>query len=69
MAAVGAVITRPSHRGRGLGSAVVSALCRLLWGRYATIGLNVEVANSQALVLYDRLGFRRAFRYEEIELF
>lgn len=68
VAAIGAVITRPSHRGRGLGSAVVSALCRLLWGRYPTIGLNVEVSNSPALALYDGLGFRRAFQYEEIEL-
>lgn len=68
VAAIGAVITRPSHRGQGLAGAVLSTLCRLLWGRYATIGLNVEVANSPAVALYDGLGFRRAFQYEEVEL-
>lgn len=68
VAAIGGVITRPSHRGQGLATAVLSTLCRLLWGRYATIGLNVEVANSPAVALYDGLGFRRAFQYEEVEL-
>lgn len=68
VAAVGGVLTRPGHRGRGLGRRVTSALCRRLWGEYSTIGLNVEVANAPALAIYDSLGFRRAFRYEETEL-
>jgi predicted GNAT family acetyltransferase len=68
VAAVGAVITRPSHRGRGLGARVMAAICRQLAGDYPLIGLNVEVANEPALRLYDRLGFRRAFQYEEIEV-
>lgn len=68
VAAVGAVITRPSHRGRGLGLKTTAALCQRLVGEYKTIGLNVETANEQALRIYDRLGFRRSFQYEEIEL-
>jgi len=68
VAAVGAVITRPSHRGRGLGKAVVAALCHRLVPVYETIGLNVEAANTPALNVYDQLGFRRAFQYEEIEV-
>jgi GNAT superfamily N-acetyltransferase len=68
VAAVGAVITRPSHRGRGLGARVMAALCEQLASDYQLIGLNVEVANDPALCPYDRLGFRRAFQYEEIEV-
>jgi len=68
VAAVGAVITRPSHRGRGLGKAAVAALCHRLVSDYETIGLNVETANTPALAVYDQLGFRRAFQYEEIEV-
>lgn len=66
VAAVGAVITRPSHRGRGLGKAVVAALCRRLAPVYETVGLNVEADNTPALHIYDTLGFRRVFEYEEI---
>lgn len=68
VAAIGAVITRPSHRGRGLGTIAVADLCKRLAGEYETIGLNVEAANEPALRIYDRLGFRRVFQYEEIEL-
>lgn len=68
VAAVGAVITRPSHRGRGLGTIAVADLCKRLAGEYETVGLNVETANEPALRIYDRLGFRRVFQYEEIEL-
>lgn len=68
VAAIGAVFTRPSHRGRGLGARVTSALCHRIRSEYPTIGLNVEVSNAPALSVYDRLGFSRVFQYEEIEL-
>lgn len=68
VAAVGAVITRPSHRGRGLGRLATSSLCRILADEYETVGLNVETENEPALRIYDSLGFRRAFQYEEIEV-
>lgn len=68
IAAIGAVFTHPSHRGRGLGARVTSALCHRIRPDYRTIGLNSEVSNTSALSVYDRLGFRRVFQYEEIEL-
>ncbi len=68
VAAVGAVITRPSHRGRGLATVVTAALCEQIVDDYETIGLNVEESNLAALRVYERLGFRLAFEYEEIEL-
>jgi ribosomal protein S18 acetylase RimI-like enzyme len=68
VAAIGALITRPDQRGRGLGRTVLSGLCRLLADEYETIGLNVRADNTSAISLYDRLGFRRGFQYEEIEL-
>lgn len=68
VAAVGAVITRPSHRGRGLGTIAVADLCKRLAGEYQTVGLNVETTNEPALRIYDRIGFRRVFQYEEVEL-
>jgi len=68
VAAVGALITRPSHRGRGLAARALSALCSRLVSDFETIGLNVETGNTAALRLYDRLGFRRVFQYEEIEV-
>lgn len=66
--AIGGVFTHPDRRGEGLGAVVTSELVRRLHGRYQTIGLNVEAINAPAINIYDRLGFRRAFQYEEIEL-
>ena len=68
VAAIGGVFTHPGRRGEGLGAVVTSELVRRLHGRYRTIGLNVELSNTPAIAIYDRLGFRRAFEYEEIEL-
>ena len=68
VAALGAIITRPSHRGQGLGEAVTSALCALLRPRIETIGLNVSKSNTAARRLYQRLGFRIHTEYEEVEL-
>ena len=68
VAALGAIITRPSHRGKGLASDATSALCALLRPRIRTIGLNVAASNSAAIGLYERLGFRSHLEYEEVEL-
>lgn len=68
VAAIGGVFTHPDHRGRGLGAVATSELLRRLQGRFETIGLNVETSNDPAIRIYDRLGFRRVFQYEEIEL-
>lgn len=66
--AVGAVLTRPSHRGRGLAGRVTGALTADLAARYETVGLNVETSNHAAIKVYERIGYRRLFEYEEIEL-
>lgn len=68
IAAVGSVITRPSHRGVGFGRRVVTALCQRLAGRYRTIGLNVAKSNNPAIRIYQQVGFRRVFDYEEVQL-
>jgi GNAT superfamily N-acetyltransferase len=57
--AIGNVYTRRSHRGRGHGAVVVSAVVQQLIERGTeTIGLNVRAANTGAIRLYERLGFR-----------
>jgi GNAT superfamily N-acetyltransferase len=66
VAAVGAVVTTPDRRGRGLGSAVTSALCERLVGEFRTIGLNVSVTNTTAIGIYQRLGFQAVLDYEEV---
>ncbi len=59
VAAIGNVYTRRSHRGRGHGEVVVSAVVqRLIERGTETIGLNVRAANAGAIRLYERLGFR-----------
>ena len=68
VAAVGAVITDPQHRGRGLGRNVTKGLTARLQDRYPTIGLNVAEKNTAALHLYESIGFVRRFSYEEIQL-
>lgn len=68
VAAIGGVYADPIRRGRGLGRVVTSELITRLYGRFETIGLNVEVANEPAVRIYDLVGFRRVFQYEEIEL-
>ena len=68
VAAIGAVITRPSHRGLGWGRVVVASLARVLARRYRTVGLNVAADNASAVGLYDAMGFRRAFSYEEVQV-
>jgi GNAT superfamily N-acetyltransferase len=58
------IVTEPSARNQGIGRRLVSALLR--WGREggATRGyLQVMLTNSPALHLYEKLGFREAYRY------
>jgi ribosomal protein S18 acetylase RimI-like enzyme len=68
VAALGNVTTRPGHRGRGLGAAVVAALCRRLVGNVDHVALNVRADNVAALRLYGRLGFTRVAGYGEYAL-
>ena len=68
VAAIGAVYTRPDHRGRGLGRVVTAGVIERLAGRVATIGLNVAEDNQPARRIYDALGFEPILAYEEVEL-
>ncbi|MEH1168526.1 GNAT family N-acetyltransferase [Micromonospora sp. CPCC 205539] len=68
VAALGNVTTHPRVRGRGLGSAVVAALCARLGESVAHVALNVKADNVAAVRLYERLGFSRVADYDEATL-
>jgi len=68
VAAIGNVVTAPTHRGQGLGQRVTGALCHQLRTQVATIGLNVAPDNHAARRVYQRLGFVEVLRFEEAEL-
>ncbi|WP_370463364.1 GNAT family N-acetyltransferase [Micromonospora sp. WMMD558] len=68
VAAVGNVTTHPRARGRGLGAAVVAALCRRLRSSVEHVTLNVRADNGPAVRLYERLGFTRVADYGEFTL-
>lgn len=67
VAALGNIYTRPDRRGRGLASAVTSAVARdLLQMGVATVVLNVREDNDSAVRVYERLGFERYCLYYEV---
>ncbi|MGK5740569.1 GNAT family N-acetyltransferase [Micromonospora sp. URMC 103] len=68
VAALGNVTTHPRARGRGLGAAVVAALCRRLRDTVDHVTLNVRADNGTAVRLYERLGFTRVADYGEFAL-
>lgn len=68
IAAIGAVYTRPEHRGRGLGAAVTAGVVHRLGSRVDIVALNVHVDNTGARRIYERLGFRPVLHYAEAEL-
>ncbi|MEV1331433.1 GNAT family N-acetyltransferase [Micromonospora costi] len=68
VAALGNVTTHPRVRGRGLGAAVVAALCHRLRETVAHVTLNVRADNGPAVRLYERLGFTRVADYGEFTL-
>ncbi|MDY7108965.1 MAG: GNAT family N-acetyltransferase [Planctomycetota bacterium] len=67
VAAIGSVVTEPAWRGRGLGTAITSALCCRLFadGRIRLIVLNVGANNPAAQRVYEKLGFSRPIPYFE----
>lgn len=67
VSALGNIYTRPDRRGRGLASAVTSAVVRdLIDMGIATIVLNVREDNGPAVRVYERLGFERYCTYFEV---
>lgn len=65
VAALGNIVTDPSHRGRGIARRCTAALCRSLQRRVDTISLNVAADNEAALRCYHALDFVEAAVYEE----
>ncbi len=64
-----AVGIAPSHRGHGLGGALIGAASRVLVGQGATqIRLFVRSSNPHALQLYQRLGFQGDWDVDEFRL-
>lgn len=66
VAALGNVTTHPTHRGRGLATAVTGSLCRRLLETVDDIGLNVDAENATAIRCYERLGFELTGTYDEL---
>jgi ribosomal protein S18 acetylase RimI-like enzyme len=67
VAAIGSVVTEPAARGRGLGTAITSALCCRLFGdgQIRLIVLNVGANNPSAQRVYEKLRFSRPIPYFE----
>jgi predicted GNAT family acetyltransferase len=60
VAAVGNVYTRRDRRGQGFGAQVTGAVAAELLGMdLRTVVLNVSQANTAAISVYERIGFRR----------
>jgi ribosomal protein S18 acetylase RimI-like enzyme len=62
---VGNVFTHPDHRGRGLGTAVTSAVTAQLLRTCDLVVLNVDPANRTARHIYETLGYAEAGRLVE----
>src|SRR5438309_2251107 len=55
-----AVAVVPSRRGRGIGDALINALCgRALAERHTALSLSVERGNAALLTFYEKHGFER----------
>ena len=66
VAGVGNIFTRSDYRGQGLGQIVTSSVAAALReSGIQTIGLNVELTNTSAIRVYERVGFRTHFTYYE----
>ncbi len=57
VAAVGNVLTRVSHRGQGLATAVTAAVTEAALVEHPDVVLNVRQDNAPAVAVYDRLGY------------
>ncbi len=66
VAGVGNIFTRPDYRGQGMAQIVTSSVAAALrQSGIRTIGLNVELTNTRAIRVYERVGFRTHFTYYE----
>ena len=65
VAALGNIATHPKYRGKGLATQVTGHLCQELVDEGLMVCLNVKKDNLPAIACYERLGFEKAFEYEE----
>jgi ribosomal protein S18 acetylase RimI-like enzyme len=65
VAALGNIVTDPSHRRRGIARRTTAALVSSLLRRVDTIALNVSIDNAPAIRCYRDLGFDDTATYEE----
>jgi len=66
MAGVGNIFTHPNHRRRGYGTACTSQVVEELLAQNLDVVLNVNRENTEAIGIYERLGFRRHCSYIEV---
>ncbi len=65
IAAVGNIYTHPADRGKGYGQLVTSAVTEELLNRKLLVVLNVDEANTAAVHLYEKLGYRVHCKFVE----
>ena len=65
---VGGTYVPPPHRGKGYATLGMSELCRRLVPAHRRVTLHVNEANTPAVALYERTGFRRAHALRLITL-
>lgn len=65
VAAVGNVLTRMSHRGRGMATSVTSVVTAAALEQHGDVVLNVRQDNAPAIAVYQRLGYRTHARFIE----
>lgn len=65
---VGGTYVPPAHRGKGYATLGMRELCRRLVPKHRCVSLHVNEANTPAVALYERAGFRRAHAMRLITL-
>jgi ribosomal protein S18 acetylase RimI-like enzyme len=66
VAGVGNIFTHPNHRRRGYGTACTSHVVEELLAQGLDVVLNVNRENTEAIGIYERLGFRKHCPYIEV---
>ena len=66
VAAVGNIFTHPNHRRRGYGTACTSQVVEELLAQGLYVVLNVNQENTEAIRIYEHLGFRKYCPYIEV---
>ena len=66
VAGVGNIFTHPAHRRQGYGTACTSQVVQELLARDLDVVLNVNRENTEAIRIYEKLGFRRHCPYIEV---